>query len=75
MALAQCLIAETQGDDFNLGHWSLSPAPFPKAEPRYGTWMQVLGRSIWCGIYALNMREQVLVSLTKCLDLLLVFFK
>lgn len=45
------------------------------AEPRYGTWMQDMGRNIWCGIYALNMREQVLVSLTKCLDLLLVFFK
>lgn len=27
MALTQCLTVETQGDDFNLGHWSLSPAP------------------------------------------------
>lgn len=43
MALAQCLTAEIQGDDFNLGHRRLSPAPFPEAEPRYGTWCRTWG--------------------------------
>lgn len=30
---------------------------------------------VWCGIFALTMRGQVLVMLTMYLDLLLVFFK
>lgn len=33
------------------------------------------GKSFWCGIYALSVREQVLVLLMMCLDLLLVFLK